>query len=346
MVYTGFVDGYLIEWTPDQGGTYGTSTIVAAATQTFYWGAIGQEAVHPSPTMELIYRATGLNKQEVEAGAVWKGKEVLNGAYGMVMLNAIPIWAVMGGHTDTGTVSGVYTHTIVPAATTGGAIELLPSFTIQHELSGDSANWQVQFTGVKCQSLTMLCSWETKMLMASIDWLAQKSTKGTFESDNAPTLPPTSAVEPYHFSNMTKLWDYGDTDEVLDGLIEWEFSINPDLDSVYAATWDGATYTGRNLMQILEGTRKIYNLRMQYTPLSSSIWEQLVVGENTKDMYFKFTRGTDDYIEVTFSDCMVLKHDLITPEIGEELLAEVLIEPRAILFTVKDKINGDPYYGD
>jgi hypothetical protein len=345
MVYTGFVDGYLIEWTPDQGGTYGTSTIVAAGTQTYLWGAIGQEAVHPSPTMEMIYRATGVNTQEVEAGALWKGKEVLIGAYGMVMQNAIPIWAVMGGHTDTDA-AGIYTHTIVPAATTGGAIELLPSFSIQHELAGDSTNWQVQFTGVKCQALSMLISWETKVLMASMDWIAKKATKGTFESTNAPVLPPTATETPYHMSNMTRTWDYGDANTALDGLVEWEFSIDPDLDALYAATWDGATYTGRNLNQILEGVRKNYNLRMVYHPESSAIWEELVSGSNTEDMYFKFTKSTNDYIELTLTDCWVLKHELKTPTIGEPLLAEVIIEPRQVSFTVKDTINGNPYYGD
>jgi hypothetical protein len=345
MVYTAFIDGYRIEWTQAQGGTYGTSTITAQGDATYLWGAIGQKSVHPSPVTEMIYRASGINTQEVEAGALWKGKEVLKGVYGMVVLNAIPIWSVMGKSSTAGPVGGIYTHTITPTTATNGVLDLLPSFCIQHELSGDSTDYQVQFTGVKTSGLTLFCNFDDKVLMAVMNFIAQKSVKGAVGAlTNAPILPPTSNDAPYHFNNMTRTWDYGSGNVALDGLHSMEFNINPDLEALYADLWDGATYKGRNLYKLIEGPRKRYTLKLQYHQEASGMWEELIATGNTKEMYFKFTRhSTEDYIEMTLTDCQVISHELVTPELGQPLLEEVIIEPRAVSFTVKDKIVGTHY---
>lgn len=337
-VYTGFVDGY------KQETTYGDSIITAQADVTYLWGAIGQKSVHPSPKTSMIYRATGVNAQEVEAGALWKGREVLTGMYNIGMQNGIPLWAIMGKSSTAG--ADPYTHTITPAGTTGGAIDLLPSFTVQHELSGTATDYQIQFLGMKMSSLTLVTGFEERILAGAAEWIAKSAVKGAVGAlTNAPILPPTASEAPYHFNNLTRTWDYGDTAVALDGLQYMEFTISADMMPEYAHAWDGATYVGRQLKSLIEGTRKLYTLKMRLHQPSSVIWEELVGTSNTEDMYFKWTRDTNDYIEMNLTDCWVTSHEIITPEIGQPLVEEVIIEPRAVSFTVKDSIAGG-YYGE
>lgn len=333
-VYTAFIDGYIIE----ASDAYGTSVITAAGDITYLWGATSQKSVHPSPTMEVIYGPVGIGAQEVTAGEVWKGREVLTGLYGMGMQNAIPLWAVMGKSSTTGPVGSIYTHTITVPTAVAGVLPLLPSFTIQHEMAGTATNWQAQFLGCKVASLTLLCGFENRILMCMMDWLAQIAVKGTFELTSAPILPPTKNEEPYHFVNMTRTWDYGGTNVALDGLIDMELTINPDIIPHYAGR-------DRNLKSQLEGPRKQYTLKMRYHQGSSAIWEELIASSNAKELYFKFTRGTDDYIEITLTDCQITGHELVTPEVGEALVEEVTMEPTSVSITVKDKIAGS-YYGE
>lgn len=336
-VYKDFVDGYKLE----ASNAYGTSVITAAADVTYLFGAVSQQSVHPSPTMEMIYGGTGIGAQEVAAGALWKGREVLTGLYGMGMQNAIPIWAAMGKSStaDDTPSAGLYTHTITPPTAVAGVLPLLPSFTIQHEMAGTATNWQVQFTGCKVASLTLLCGFENRILLCMMDWIAQKAVKGTFELDDAPVLPPTANKAPYHFINTTRTWDYAGANVALDGLIDMELTINPDVIPHYAGR-------DRNLKNVLEGPRKRYVLKLRYHQGSSAIWEELIATGNTKELYFKFTRhATDDYIAITLTDCQVIGHELMTPELDKPLIEEVTIEPRAVSITAVDKIAGS-YYGE
>ncbi len=331
-VYKGFVDGYKLE------AVYGTSIITLAADTTYLWGAIAQKVVHPSPATSVIYGGTAVSAQEVAAGELWKGKEVLTGRYVFGMQNAIPLWAIMGKSATTGPVGSVYTHTITTPTAVAGVLPLLPSFTIQHEMAGTATNWQVQFLGCKMASFNLECIYEDKILMGIVDWIAKNAVKGTFELDDAPVLPPTANAAPYHFVNMTRTWDHGGTPEALDGLKGILLTIDPDITPEYVGR-------ERNLKSVLEGTRKLYTLKMTYSQGSSKIWEELIATGNVKELYFKFTRDTDDYIEITLTDCQITGHELITPELGMPLIEEVTLEPRSVSISVKDEIAGS-YYGE
>lgn len=330
-IYTQFKDGYARETV-----AYGTSAIVQA-TQTYLWGVISQTAVHPSPRTTINYRATGVNAQEVPAGYAWKSIFELTGMYPVGLQNAIPIWAVMGKSATTGPVSGVYTHTITPPD--DGAA--LPSFTIQHEKTGTATAWSTQFTGCKVAGLTLTCGQEQKYLIARMDWMARTAADPAFQLTNNPILPPTATTAPYKFAGMSRTFDGGD----LDGLQYMEFSILPDLAPLRAHRWDGATYTGQWLYDIVDGPRKQYSLTMDITPEHDDLWDELIASGNTKDIVFTWTKSTNDYIAMTLSDCHVIAHELNTPEVGQSLLERVEIEPERVSFVVKDTIAGG-YYGE
>ena len=338
-VYTSFIDGYGLE------AVYGTSIITAQGDTTYLFGAINQNSVHPSPVVTLVRSATGINSQELEAGATIKGRNLLTGLYGMFLQNAIPIWAIMGKSASTGPVSDIYTHTITPPTAVSGVLPLLPSFTIQHELSGTATDYQIQFTGVKMSGMMLKCGWQNRGLTAIIDWIAQDAVKGAVGVlTNAPILPPTANEAMYMFPNMTCEYD----SVSLDGLEDIEITINPDLEAEYVHRWDGSNnYTGRNLLELTEGTRKMYSIKLMYTQHASTIFEDLIATGNNKELVVTFVRdATDDYIEMTFTDCQIVSHQIITPEIGEHLSEEVIMEPRALSISVKDKINGSPFYGE
>ena len=79
---------------------------------------------------------------------------------------------------------------------------------------------------------------------------------------------------------------------------------------------------------------------MQLHPQSDDLWDELVATGNTEDIVLKWTKSTDDYIQATLSDCKIIAHEQKTMVKGE-LMVEVVCEPRAISFEVKDAIAGD-----
>ena len=318
--------------------TFGTSPITAAGDSWYNFGIVGKKAIHPSPKTSLLYRATGVNAYEVPAGNVWKRFFDCTGLYAIGMQNGVLLESAMGYSSTAGPVGGVYTHTITaPTDGTGN-----PSFTIQHEKTGTATAWSTQFTGCKVSDLTLTCGFEQKYLIARLGIMAKKATKVAFQMTNDPALPATATTSCYTFGNLTRTWDYGGTPIALNGLIEMELQIVPDLTAIRAHTWDTGVYTGHWLYQMIEGARKKYSVTMELTPEMDDIWDELAsTAANTKEVLFKWTKSASDYIQVTCTDCTVIEHELITPETGDEDRSHVVFEPRSLSFEVKDTIAGN-----
>jgi hypothetical protein len=335
MSYTAFKDGYAKET------DFGTSVITAAGATTYLWGAVSQESIHPSPRTTVSYRATGYNAKEVPVGNLWKNRFDLEGMTGLRMQNGILCWAAMGLSSTAG--ADPYTHTITP--TTDGS--QLPSFTVQHERSGTATDWAVQFEGVKVTSLTLVHDMKNaNFLMARVNWLARKAKDPGFVLTTDPALPATANAAPY--VNLERKWDSAGTPVSIDGLQQIEISILNNLVPEFAHTWDTGTYTGRWAQSFIEATRKEYLIRMRYHPstIEDDLWDELIATGNLKHATFKWIRGTNDYILVTAEDCQVIEHEIKTPPAPEGLLEEVVLEPRKLVITVEDSINGSPYYGE
>jgi len=330
-VYTAFKDGYLIE-SSAAGGTYGTSTIGAAGTQTYLFGVISQKAVHPSPRTTVSYRATGANYYEVPATYHWKNMFDLTGMYPVGLQNGILLWAALGASSTAASV-----HTI--GTPTDGAV--LPSFTIQHERTGTATAWATQFTGCKVAGLTLTCSEEQKYLIGRVDWIAQKATDPGFTSTNDPILPPTATTAPYKFTGMTRTYNTA----AIDGLVSMELSISPDLTAIRAHKWDAGVYTGQWLYDLIESPRRKYKLTMHITPDSGDMWDSGASTTLTDDIVFKWTKSANDYIQITCTDCPIIYHELQTPEVGDELVDVIECEPRSLAVSVKDSIAGG-FYGE
>jgi len=263
----------------------------------------------------------------------------LQGFYGMVLQNGIPIWAAMGASSTASSV-----HTITP--TTDGSD--LPSFTINHEQEGPATAEEYQFTGCKIDALTLVHDLNPdgpNMLMAQMDWMAMKAQDG-IALTTPPALPPTANSDPY--VNLTRTWDYGSGNVAINGLKKVSIIIGNGLQPLYAHSYDGGTYTGQWPWRLHEAKRKEYRIVMDLHPITveRQLWDELISLSNTKELYFKWTRSTNDYIEVTATDCQVTEHELkSTGNNKEELVERVVIEPRALSFSVKDSIDGG-YYGE
>jgi hypothetical protein len=332
--YDTFKDGYARETTFKDG-----TTIDSVDDTAYLFGAVSQESIHPSPTTNILYTATGVNTKEVGAGLLWKGVFDLRGTYGLVMQNGILCEMAMGKSSTSG--SDPYTHTITP--TTDGS--LLPSFVINHEREGDATDEEYQFLGCKIDVLKLFHDLsEPSGLIAIVDWQAAKAQDG-IALTNAPALPATANTNPYSNTGLTRTWDTAGDNLAIDGLQSIEISIGNTLVPLYAHTYDGGTYTGRWPYQFLEGQRKMYRIvmTMHQNTIERKIWDALIATGNTQDCLFKWTRSTNDYIQVTATDCQVLQHELKTPRVGETLIEEVILEPRAMSIEVKDSIAGGLY---
>ena len=171
--------------------------------------------------------------------------------------------------------------------------------------------------------------------------------KIAFTSTNDPVLPPTASTAGYLFSNMTRTIYTNaspDSPETLDGLIEMELTISPDISKLNIVEWDTGTLV-RSPTRFDEGDKKVYELRLKYSPTSSTLHDELLTTSNLKDIVFKWTRSTNDYIEITCADCSIIRHPLISPPRDISLVDTVVIKPRAVTIEVKDSIAGG-YYGD
>lgn len=334
-------DGYALET------TWGTSAIPNTATQTYLFGLVGFEtSEHPSPTTTINYPPTAVNTQEVAAGEPWKGPEDLTGMYPVGVQNGILLWAVMGKSSTAG--ADPYTHTITKADATAGVLGLLPSFTLHHERTGTASDWASHYLGCKVARLLLHCSAARSFLIARVDWMAKSAEKAAFTMTNDPVLPPTASASPYLFGNMTRTiyTNVSPTSpETIDGLLEMELDINPVLSQLKTASWSAGVYD-RSPTVFLEGERKLYELRLKYSPNTSTLWEELLATSNLKDIVFKWTRSANDYIEITCADCMIRDHTQNTPSEDDTTIVDtVLIEPRSVTIEVKDSIAGG-FYGE
>lgn len=323
-VYTGWVDGYLLET------AYGTSLIADASTQTRKLGVLSEQAIHPSPETTMIYGGTGVNSQEVPDGEAWKSLYELVGTYTVVMIDGLLIWLVMGKSSTAGT--GPYVHTVTPPTAVSGVLPPLPSITIQHDLTGTATDWGTQYKGVKVAKLALMCSAESQLLYGVVDWIAQTAVNAGFVSTNAPVFVPTALEQAYLFGNMTATFDGASFRETL---IEMEFTMSPDF-----MMWRDTTLW---LKDLIESSRKKYTLKFIWSPMSSVFFDELIASGNTKDIVFTWTRSADDYIEMTLTNCHVTKADTVSPKTGEHITQEVHIEPEAVSFEIKDSITGSEY---
>jgi hypothetical protein len=331
--YNQFIDGYAEET------TFGTSIITAAGDTTYKWGAVSQESVHPSPVYNINYTSTGVNTKEVGAGLLWKSQGDRRGMYGLRMQNGILCWAAMGASSTAG--ADPYTHTITP--TTDGT--KLPSFTIQHERKGDATNEEYQFQGCKIDSLMLFYDDRpgSNFLLAKVEWMAANESDPGFALTNAPALPATANTASY--SQITRTWDANGTPVTLDGLQTIEVHIINGLMPVFAHSYDGGAYTGDKVVEFVEAPRKQYliNMTLHQSTIERALWTELIGTGNTKDAVFKWTRSTNDYIQVTATDCQVKQHEIKTPLVGKTLIEQVVLEPRAMSIEVKDSIVGGRY---
>ena len=338
MSYTEYRDGYALE------AAWNTSTITTASDTAYLLGALSKRFRHPSPTAVVHHGPTAVNKRET--AYIWKGAMDCVATGSLVIQNGIPIWMVMGKSSTAG--SDPYTHTITP--TDDGSAN--PSFTWQHESTGTATDWVVQFTGCKIASLSLLCSSEGRYLIGALNYIAGKALDPNLDGTNAlldtdPALPPTATTDPYKFGGMTRTWDYGSADTALDGLVEMEFNISPDLDTIRTAHWDAGVWAGQWPYKIIEGARQKYELTMRMIPESDDVWDELVAASNTKELYFKWEKSANDYIEMTLTNCQVSSHPIVTPDQSEDSddigMIEAIIIPQSVSFTVKDAIAGGHY---
>lgn len=336
MVYRDFKLAYARE------ATYGSTGIVDTNATAYLLGVHGETGVHPAFQMSLEHRGVAVNEQELPTGEAWKDDLDGTGMYPTGLQNGILLQMVMGGSSTVG--EDPYTHTIGPPAAVAGVLPELPSFTIQHEAFGSSADWAIQYLGTKVSQLLLMCDFEKKRLKAKVDVIAQKAEKVAFTLTNTPDLPPTKNEASYKFVNLVRTWDVDGTPLQLDSLTHMEFLISPDFEQERAPKWDSVSdeYTGQYLRSLIESPMKRYELKFRYAPESSVIWEAFLKRTGTENMLFKWTRSVNDYIQMTLSNCFITRHPIENP-VRKSDDVEVTIVPLNVEFEVKDSIAASHY---
>lgn len=333
MSYDEDRDGYAIETTWADG-----TTLDSADDTALLMGRLASRNEWPSPTYSGIYSTPGVNAKEVAAGKVYKSNADLRGMITMMLQNGIPIMLAMG-KSSTVDADPVFTHTITPH--TDGS--QLPSVVWQHEERGSGTNEEYQFRGCKVDSLLLKHDLAgDNMLMGKMEIMAGVPVDPAFALTNDPALPTNSGDLP--FINLTRTWDYGSGNLALDGLSKLELTIINGLEPKYSPSYDAGVYTGRLPYMLKEDSLKKYRIHITMHPdtVERAIWDELISQSNTKELYFKWDRGTNDTIEVVCTDCQVLRHDIVT-DVGKHKLVVVEMEPRALSFTVIDAIDEVPY---
>lgn len=282
---------------------FGTSAIPDTDAITYLFGAVNQESSHPSPRTDVIFGATSVGEQEVDADGIWKGNYEMSGMYGMSAQNGILLQAVMGKSVtqDDTPSAGLFTHTITPPTPVSGVLPLLPSFTIQHERTGTATDWSTQWVGMKVSNLKLICKFDDpRTLIFIADWMAKKALKVAFTLTPDPVLPPTKNVAPYHFNNFTREIDLGEGFADIDGLREMELSINPGLMPEYTRSQVAGVDTSMWPKGFTERPRKDYVLILRLHPSGSEMWEEVVdYGDHLLSLDTTLDGATETAVVVT-----------------------------------------------
>ena len=115
-----------------------------------------------------------------------------------------------------------------------------------------------------------------------------------------------------------------------------------------AVDYNGLFNSYKQNTEYLEAPVKKYqvDMTMYLNTIERKMWDELrktAAADNLKDMVFTWTRSATDKIEVTCSDCKVIR---VTKRTNPQQLVpeQVTIEPRAISIVVTDSIDGAVYY--
>jgi len=252
----------------------------------------------------------------------------------VILQNGIPLWLALGDSSTAG--AGPYTHTITP-------VQTLPTLTWQHEESGSGTTEQYQFPGCKVDSLLLSHDLAgANILMGKLEIMSHKPTDPAFASTNDPALPATANTDPY--VTLTRTYDYGSGNLALDGLQKVEIAIANGLTPLYGSRWDTGTYIGEWPYKLLESQKKEYQVSLSFHPstVERTVWDDMIAKTTTKDLYFKWTRSTNDYIAMTLADCAIQSHT-ITTDPQDLKVVEAVLKPRAVSVSVVDSIAGGAY---
>lgn len=317
--YTSFLDSYVIE------ATYGTSAIPAAATSTFLFGIINPRAKHPNPRYTPRYGATAVAAREPAADGIGKASPVYQGNMTVILQNGVPLWLAMGKSVTAGVV-----HTITPA--------YLPSITLQHDRTGTATDWGIQYRGVMCSHLKLMDDRRSPGLIANLDWVARTAVDPGWILTSTPALPATATTDPY-YQLVTATYD----GVSMDGLVEFEFQIDPGLKAIMGNWWSAGVDMQHVPVKYVENFMRKYRLILKGYWENDDLWDDGVSPTNTsKNMVFKWQKSAADYIQITMTDVEIMDPETISPSDGQ---AYEMVEcvPTQVSIAVSDGLAAAAY---
>jgi len=332
MSYTQNKDGYAIE------ATFGTSVITGAGSTAYLMGLMSERCDWPDTEWQVIQAPPAVNARESADATLSKQIATTRGMVAFGVLDGVFLYLGMGLSSTAGV--GPYTHTITP--TTDGS--KLPSITLQHEESGSGTAEQYQWAGVKVDSMQLHHNLRDGFLMAKMELLAKQPSDPAFALTNDPALPATANDEV--FVTLTRNWDTAGTNTSIEGLVEVNVMVKNGLYPIHSDSWSAGAYTGQWPHAFGEAPLKDYRIELVYHPdtIERELWDDAITrGIATKTAVFKWSRSTNDYIQLTATDCAVLSNSKHTEKAGELKLETCIIQPRALSWEVKDSIAGGAY---
>lgn len=321
MSSTSFQDSYELE------ANWGVSTIPLASTQTRLLGVINDRAIHPTPRYSAQYSSSAVGAREPAGGGISKNDAILQGNWTIILQNGIPLWLAMGV-SSTGA-GPPYTHAITPG--------YLPSITLQHDRTGSGADWGIQYTGVMASRFKLMDDRSVPGLIAVIDWVAKDVADPGFVLSSTPALPATATTGPF-YDLVTATYDGND----LDGLKDFEFTIDPGLNALMGQWWLANVDQSHVPIAYVEDFVRKYSLALRMHPGNDDLWDDGISPTgNTKDMVFKWQKSANDYVQLTMTDVQILYPETTTPK--GDLVEIYECVPTTVQIEVKDAIAGGSY---
>ena len=222
-----------------------------------------------------------------------------------------------------------YTHTISEA-------ETLPSFTFEHAIQDLTTGGVTRkYAGAKVNTATLSGADMGTPLTLALECIAKDVTKDTWANKSTVTEVTT---KPYLMEqNVLEIPDGTQYDGAVDN---WNLRIAEGLQPV-PDTAGGI----KTIKWLSEGNRD-YDLTLNVTPTSKALYEALIDETDQTTIYFLFTRGANDTLEIQLSgSCMLDQGEIPQPADVGPFKQPLTFIVQTCAFVIVDSLTTGPGTG-
>jgi len=216
-----------------------------------------------------------------------------------------------------------YTHTISHS-------ETLPSITLQHAI--EDLDLTRTWTGVKINTWTLAGSDLGTPLTLSCDWIAKDVSTDTWSNKDTVTTVDTAP-----FENKDDVLEIPD-DTAYDGAVDsWSLRGVNTLQPIPDVA--GGVET---IKYLAEGNVE-YELTLNVTPKSKTLYDDLINETEKATVYFLYTRDTNDTLEIQCNNCHIQEGEIEQPADTGPMKQTLTMYPESVTIEIVNDIEGTSF---